>query len=284
MSNPTARPRPLVVLASRETGELQALETALYSAGYRVVTARNEHETLQKVRTHLPDAVVLDRELSDRGYTFCRELRADPAISPATAIILTQDTAPTYPDRLEALRAGAWDIQGLPPDPQELMLRLSVYLEAKLEVDRLTAECLIDRGSGLYNAQGFEQRADELAALTSRQGNPAACAVFRPADDLATRATGDRLGRAFKSIGRLSDAIGRTAYTEFAIFAPATNDWAASRMVRRVRDHVVQEVGYVAEYGRRITLRASYSATLPSQKVEPRLLLERARSALETPS
>ena len=41
---------------------------------------------------------------------------------------------------------------------------------------------------------------------------PAACAVFRPAEDLATRATGDRLGRAFKSVGRLSDAIGRTAH------------------------------------------------------------------------
>jgi PleD family two-component response regulator len=271
------------VLASRETAELQQLETALYSAGYRVVTARNEHETLQKVHIHPPDAVVLDRALSERGYTFCRELRADPAISPATAIILTQATAPTYADRLEALRAGAWDIQGIPPDPQELLLRLGVYLEAKLEVDQLTAECLIDRGSGLYNAQGFEQRADELAALTSRQGVQAACAVFRPAEDLATRATADRLGRAFKSVGRLSDAIGRTATSEFAVFAPATNDWAAARMVRRMRENVVQEVGYVAEYGRRITLRVSYSATLPSQKVEPRVLLERARNALDTP-
>jgi len=45
----------------------------------------------------------------------------------------------------------------------------------------------------------------------------------------------------------------------------------------------VQEVGYVAEYGRRITLRASYSATLASQKVEPRVLLERARNALDIP-
>ena len=43
-------PKPLVVLASRETGELRDIETALFSAGYRVVTARNEHETLQGVR------------------------------------------------------------------------------------------------------------------------------------------------------------------------------------------------------------------------------------------
>jgi PleD family two-component response regulator len=282
MSTPSIRARPVVVLASRETGALRELENALYSAGYRVVSARTEHETLEKVHTHEPDAVVLDRDLSDHNYTLCRTLRADPSISPATPIMLMQDGPPTPQNRADALRAGAWDLQGSPPNSDELLLRLSVFLQAKLEVDRLTVECLIDRSSGLYNSHGFAQRAEELAALTNRQGAPAACAVFRPAENLATRATGDRLGRAFKSVGRVSDAIGRTAHTEFAVFAPATNDWAAARMVRRMRDNVVQEVGYVAEYGRRITLRVSYSAALASQKAEPRVLLERARNGLES--
>jgi GGDEF domain-containing protein len=162
-----------------------------------------------------------------------------------------------------------------------LLLRLGIFLQAKLELDRLTTECLIDRGSGLYNSHGFTQRAAELAALNNRQGTPAACAVFRPDDDLPTRGTGDRVGRAFKSVGRLSDAIGRTSQSEFAVFAPATADWAAARLVRRMRDNVIQEVGYVAEHGRRLTLRAAYSAAPPSQKVEPHVLLERARAALQ---
>jgi PleD family two-component response regulator len=271
------------VLASRETGELHDLETALFSAGYRVVTARNEHETLQRVHTHQPDAVVLDRDLSEHGFNFCSALRADPAISPAAPILLVQDTAPTPTERLEALRAGAWDLQGVPTDPQELLVRLGVYLQAKLEVDRLTTECLIDRGSGLYNSHGFEQRAEELAALTGRQGVPCACAVFRPLEALPTHASGDRLGRAFKTVGRLSDAIGRTSVTEFAVFAPATNDWAAARMVRRMRDNIIQEVGAIAEHGKRLTLRVAYSATVGTQKPEPQALLERARNALETP-
>jgi len=93
MSKPTTR--PLVVLASRETGELKDLETALYSAGYRVLTARTEHETLAKVHSHAPDAIVLDRDLSDHNYSLCRALRADPGVSPAAPIMLTQDEAPT---------------------------------------------------------------------------------------------------------------------------------------------------------------------------------------------
>src|SRR5579859_935050 len=68
---PETRLKPLVVLASRETGELEKLEVALYSAGYRVVTARNEHQTLDRVRSHQPDAVVLDRELT-KTYDLCQ--------------------------------------------------------------------------------------------------------------------------------------------------------------------------------------------------------------------
>jgi PleD family two-component response regulator len=280
MTQPTFRPRPLVVLASRQTSELKDLETALYSAGYRVLTARTEHDTLAKVHAHHPDAVVLDRDLADHDYALCRTVRAHPDLSPAAPIMIAQDEAPTRTNRLDALRAGAWDIQGYPPDPQELILRLSVFLNAKLEIDRLRVESLIDRGSGLYNSHGFAQRADELAALSRRQGVASACAVFQPSEDLPTRDAGDQLGRAFKSVGRLSDAIGRTDHSEFVVFAPATNDWAASRLVRRMRDNVIQEVGYIAEQGKRLLLKAAFSAALPTQKVAPKQLLERARNGL----
>ena len=273
------RPRPLVVLASRES-RLPELETALYTAGYRVVTAHTERDTLHQVQTLGPDAVVLDQELSERPYELCRTVRTDPALSVAAPILLIQDTIPTPEQRLDALRAGAWDVQGPSTDIQELLLRLAIYLPPKLAVDRLTEESLIDSGSGLYTPLGFSQRADELAALTSRQGMPSACAVFRPANPLPPRASGDRLGRAFKSIGRLSDAIGRIALAEFAVFAPAMNDWAAVRFVNRMRDTVTQKVGHY--YGKDFTLRAGYSAALPAQKVEARVLLERARRTLES--
>lgn len=282
MTPDPSRPRPVIIVGRRETADLHELETSLYGAGFTVVSARNEHETVLKAQEHPPDAVLLDQTLTDRPHKLARALRAEHTVSSATPIFLTQDTAPTRAERVESLRAGVWDVQGRPLDPEELLLRLGVYLQGKLEVDRLTAECLIDRGSGLYNPHGFTQRAAELAALNNRQGHPAACAIFRPAEDLPTRAAGDRVGRAFKAVGRLSDAIGRTSPSEFAVFAPATSDWAAARLVRRMCDNVIQEVGYVAEQGRRLTLRSAYSAALPSQKVEARVLLERARSSLQT--
>src|SRR4051812_4871045 len=202
MTSPTPR-RPLVLLASRSTGALQELETAFYAGGYLVVTARTAPETVERVRAHQPDAIVLDRELSGSGFDLCRTLRADPALSIAAPILIVQDQVPNADDRLAAFQSGAWDLEGPPLQPQALLARLGSYFQAKLEVDRLAAECLIDRGTGLYNSHGFAQRAAELAALTTRQGVPAACAVFRPAPDLSTRAANDRLGRAFHTVRRL---------------------------------------------------------------------------------
>jgi len=267
------RSNPVVVLASRAADAIEQLETRLYSAGYRVVTTKTERETLEKVRSHSPDAVVLDRAVSDAPYTFCRTLRDDPTLSPATPLLMTQPNPPTGEQQIEALRAGAWHLQGpLPKGHEELLLRLGNYLLAKLEIDKLTDECLIDRGSGLYNPHGFDQRATELAALTSRQGSAAACVVFQPTHPLPTAASGDRLGRVFKAAGRLSDAIGRTAAAEFAVFAPATNDWAAGKLVSRMRDNVARKGG--------VALRAAYSAAAAT-KIDARALLERARQALQ---
>jgi CheY-like chemotaxis protein len=273
-------PKPLILLASRETGELRDVETALFSVGYRVVTARSEHETLQKVHTHQIDGIVLDGDLAATRHGLTQTLRADPDVSPATPIVLTSVESMTKAERLEALSCGAWDLQHQPTDLEELLVRLGVYLHAKLEVDQLMNECLIDRGSGLYNSHGFVQRAEELGALATRQGLPASCVVFRPSEELPNRIVGDRMGRAFKSVGRLSDALGRTDHSEFAVFAPATAGYAAAKLVQRISDSVTKEVGYVSERGKRITLRAAYSAALPSQKVSPSTLLARARSGL----
>jgi len=61
-----------------------------------------------------------------------------------------------------------------------MVLRLGVYVQGKLEVDRLGSQGLLDRASGLYNGEGIARRSAELAALTARQGLPLACAVFQP--------------------------------------------------------------------------------------------------------
>jgi PleD family two-component response regulator len=277
--------KPVILVATREPSLIRDVESALWNAGYRVLLTRDERDTVEQAHQQRPHAIVLDRAVAPPGYGLCDTLRADPAVGLCTPIILTQAGPTTRAQRHDALRAGAWDLRGAPFDTDELLLRLGVYLESKLEVDRLTAECFVDRSSGLYNREGLERRAEELGALVNRQGLDLACAVFRPKRELpaADRAAADRLARAFKTLGRTADAIGRTAPTEFAVFAPATNTWGAARLVRRLSESVDRELGVEStERGQPGTLRAGYVAAVATHKVSPIALLARARQALES--
>src|SRR5438105_10537519 len=271
---------PLVLLANADKWLTESLESVLTQGGYRVMATAKRQQVLDLARRFLPDGILLDLGLDQRAsdnLALCRALRADPSISRATPIILTTAGPALRVQQLEALRAGAWELRGDPLDMEELVLRLGIYVQGKLEVDRLGAEALVDRASGLYNGAGVTRRAAELAALAVRQGTPMACAVFKPADDGDTMMPGaaDRLAQAFRSAGRISDALGRTGPAEFTVFAPATDEMGAHGLVQRITDTVARTAA--------VKLRAGVSAapapSAPSQ-LSPPDLLEDARKAL----
>jgi len=258
--------KPLILLGGAEDWLTRSLDSVLGSAGYQVARARTGQDALKMAPHERPDAILLDIGIEDPdGFAVCRALRNDPAVSLATPIVLLTLGTPTRAEHLDALRAGAWDLRGQPLDAEELVLRLAAYTQGKLEVERVGEEGLVDPVSGLYNATGVTRRSEELAALTARQGLPLACVVFK-----SSNGDGDDLARAFKTHGRISDAIGRTSYDEFAIFAPATDAPAAERLVKRL----TAMVGNV---------RAGYSAAVTSRdvpRVSPQDLLSEARGAL----
>ena len=232
---------PLVLLANADKWLTESLESVLAQGGYRIVATAKRQQVLELARGHRPDGILLDMGLDQRAsdnLALCRALRADPSISRATPIILTTAGPALRTQQLEALRAGAWELRGDPLDMEELVLRLGVYVQGKLEVDRLGAEGLVDRASGLYNDVGMSRRSSELAAFTARHGLPLACAVFQPEDGILTSGGADRLALAFKRAGRISDAVCRTGPAEFAVFAPATDETGAEGLVQRISDAV----------------------------------------------
>jgi DNA-binding response OmpR family regulator len=276
-------PKPVILLGSTEKSQLRALAREIAAKGYTVVTANAEPALIEQAQSQRPHAIILDVGLAPPGYGLARTLRSDPAVSLATAIVLTGPGKPTRAQQLEAWRAGAWDYRQEPLDLEDLLAHLAVFIEAKRDAERLGAECLVDRPSGLYNPDGLTRRAGELAALAVRQGLSLACAVFRPSAPLPDHTAADRLAIAFRTAGRNSDAIGRTGPTEFAVFAPGANTWAAARLVRRMTDAIARELSYLDKpaKGRPITVRSGYSASQAMQKISPPILLAEARTALE---
>ena len=250
---------------------------ALSNDGFRVTRADTDRDLLDQAQIAPPDAIVLDDSQRQPEYVLCRTLST---FALATPIVVVTAGAVTRALEHEALRAGAWAVLGTPLDADALLLRLVVYVEPKRELERATEACLVDRVSGLYNHAGLQRRAAELAALATRHGLALACAVFRPAATLPNDSTGDRLAQAFRKVGRMSDALGRTGRREFAVFAPARNG-AAARLVRRITDNVEQAFGNLREGNQRVGVRAGYSTALAAHKISPATLLARARQALD---
>lgn len=277
--------QPLVLVANAEQWFARSLESVLTAHGYRVMRAQTALQTLEFARRGRPHAVVIDTHLPESdGIALCRALRSDPAVSLATPIVLTTPGPITRAQQLEALRAGAWELRGEPFDAEEFLLRLGAFVQGKVEADRLGQEGLVDRASDLYNVVGLERRAQELASLATRQGLALACVVFQSADP-AVDGSGDRLAQAFRASGRISDAVGRLGPAEFAVFAPATDERGAVRLVNRLTERVAEQMSASVTDPPRppIRLRTGYSvvAAPPLKSIEPLELLARARGALD---
>src|SRR5207244_5362262 len=276
---------PLVLLGNADRGLAESLESVRTQGGYRVMATTKRQQVLELARRYLPDGIVLDMGFDQRAsdnLALCRALRADPGISRATPIILTIAGPVLRAQQLEALRAGAWELRGDPLDMEELILRLSVYVQGKLEVDRLGTEGMIDRASGLYNDTGINRRSAELAAFTARQGLPLACVVFQPDNGDLSAGAAARLAQALQRAGRISDAVGRTGPAEFTVFAPATDETGAEGLVQRITDAVARSESVKLRAGMSMapgtTGRPSRASSPPP--TSPTELLARARNAL----
>lgn len=285
----SSRP-PLALIATGEEWSARALESILAPAGYAILRAYRAVEALDRARSAEPDLVLLDFSLPDQsGIEVCRRLRQDPRISAGTPILITSSGPATRERRLAALRAGAWQFLGAPLDPEELLLKLELYVRARRELDRATQGALVDAASGLYNARGILRRGRELRSEAYRHRRPLAYVLFAPvltdnqersATEKRWRAAGDQLAATFKRVGRLSDAVGRVAPAEFIVIAPATDATGALKLARRLIGEA--ERAARAEGEPQIRLRAGCCAVSDGQgeTLQPSDFLGRARLAL----
>jgi PleD family two-component response regulator len=255
------------------------LEHALRPAGYTVLEAYTAPDALQQARRSRPDAIILDIALPDGDAPeLCRALRIDPDITPSTPILVTTAGPTTRQQLSDALRAGANGVWGHPIDTEEFLLRLEGQLRAKCDADRAREQGLLDHETGLYNTQGLERRARELASHVDRRGAALACVVLAPdASTAGVDTTIESLGRILRSAGRGSDTIGRVGRRELAVLAPYTDAAAALRLAQRLLETAAELAG-----GEAPGMRAGYDVDsgFRTSLRDPAELVGRARSAL----
>lgn len=291
-SSAGARP-PIILVASDEEWSARSFETILSAQGYAVLRTTSGKQTLDLARATQPSALVLELRLTDiDGIDVCRRIRESAVLPASTPIVLTAAGAIGYHERLEAYRAGVWEVCTQPFDSTLLMLRLENFLAARREVEQLVEESLIDQPTGLYNARGLTKRAREIGADAQRHHTPLACVAFSLESeegdaspellaDMLAHAS-EQLSQLFRRMNRVSDAIGRLGQSEFAIVAPTTEEAGAARLAARVVDSLTCEPAAVMGKEYRVKVRAGYAAVsdFAEASVDVIELLMRASAAL----
>ena len=120
--------KPRILVVDDEQDALELIEYNLQAAGYRVITASDGNEAVQKTRANAPDLIVLDLMLPELdGLEVCKILRRDSATATIPIIMLTAKASEI--DRVLGLELGADDYVTKPFSPRELVLRVKNQLQ-----------------------------------------------------------------------------------------------------------------------------------------------------------
>ncbi len=116
-----------ILVADDEPYVLRSLEFILKKEGYRVVTATDGVDALEKIRAEKPDLVFLDIQMPRKdGNTVCEELRQDPATQGLPIIMITAKGQEA--DRLHSLQSGADEYITKPYSPRKVADRVREIL------------------------------------------------------------------------------------------------------------------------------------------------------------
>lgn len=166
--------KPKILVVDDEQDALELIEYNLQAAGYRVITAADGNEAVQKARANIPDLIVLDIMLPELdGLEVCKILRRDSATASLPIIMLTAKASEI--DRVLGLELGADDYVTKPFSPRELVLRVKKLLERNEDDDEKEngevfqfGEVMIDvpRHATIVQGKRIELTATEFKLLT----------------------------------------------------------------------------------------------------------------------
>ena len=166
-----AQNKPFTILiADDRPDNLMLLARYLEREGYSYIKAMDGLETIEKVRSQLPDLVLLDINMPFKdGFAVLEEIRADPITEHIPVIILT--AARLDPSEIQSgLNMGADDYVTKPFDHKELLARIRTKLRVKQAEDVIRRQ---NRELNLLPKIGKELSArlnlEEIAAILLRR-------------------------------------------------------------------------------------------------------------------
>ena len=127
-----------ILLVDDDLDFLEMHKAVLVRNGYNVLTASSSQEGLERVRTDLPDLIILDlmMEKHDSGFSFSKQVKKDPLFKRIPILMVTSVAEATgYQFSLD--KDGYWmkadDFLDKPVMPDVLIGRVEKLLKKKKE-------------------------------------------------------------------------------------------------------------------------------------------------------
>jgi DNA-binding response OmpR family regulator len=213
---------PCILIVDDDRRVLDLLEIAFQGHGFRVVTAADGDQAIQRIASDSPDLVVLDVRLPKKsGLEVCEIVRRDPTAS-TLPIILVSGAADTD-SRLRGLACGADDFVAKPFSPKELIARTRRILARSAEAREAGRRADEFMGE-LHRVKTDVQRSHEEAQHERRLRE----IVLGPGRDLQRTLDLDEICRTLLVTIQLRVKLGATAL----LIAPRGGDTLEPRAVR----------------------------------------------------
>lgn len=121
-------PQGMSLLIVEDNSQIIKFLKEHFSGRFKVITARNGIQALEKLKNHVPDIIISDLIMAEMdGISLCKRIKSDPKTNHIPFLLLTGKTERSY--RMEGLRVGANAFINKPFSIHELDLLIKNLLE-----------------------------------------------------------------------------------------------------------------------------------------------------------
>src|SRR5438132_6578209 len=238
---------PLTVLVIEDhPDQRDLLAIVLQREGYRVITAANGLEALEKLETEKVQIALSDIMMPKMdGCEIIKRIRSNPALKSIYLILITARIQEG--DRVRGLDLGADDYITKPFSFSELLARVRVGSRVVQYQQHLEYQTHVDSLTGLFNRRAFEKKIVEEFERAKRYQHPISLLIldidnFKTINDTYGHHGGDtalvKISETLRAKTRRSDFPSRYGGEEFVLILPETDQESALQVANKVQDEI----------------------------------------------
>ena len=274
MNNEAKENSPLTVLVIEDhPDQRDLLAIVLKREGYKVITAANGLEALEKLETENIQIALSDIMMPKMdGFELIKRIRANPALKSIYLILITARIQEG--DRVRGLDLGADDYITKPFSFSELLARVRVGTRVVQYQQHLEYQTQIDSLTSLFNRRAFEKKIQEEFERSKRYQSPLSVLIldldnFKTINDTYGHHGGDsalvKISDTLREMTRQSDFASRYGGEEFVLILPETDQESAIQAASKI--HSAIRSSSFGTISRPFTLTVSIGISSSSTKV-----------------